>query len=133
MQAVLGRITRAFSRPNHPAVMMARTMLRSKRPQSRDMAARARYGVWITKARDQRLDLPSLLARVTTDYWMAVSKRDLAALRPFSSARALQIDTDILFEARLLLRWLRRHEARRFAEIVAALAAPSRARLVAAE
>jgi hypothetical protein len=112
LQATLDRIGLAFANPNGRAKGMAKTMLRIGAGHP---AARARYGDWAERIAGRRLDLDGALT--VLDLALARERRRHRLAR-------LPLDSEIIKNARLLTRWLRRRRPRDWPAVVAALTTP---------
>jgi hypothetical protein len=118
LQAALDRIALAFANPNGRAKRMAKTMLRlgAEHP-----AARARYGGWAGRFLDRGVDGAGALI-VLEQALRHERRRRLAAL---------PLDIEIIKEARMLLRWLRRHRPSISPAVLDALGTPPGHRVAA--
>jgi hypothetical protein len=113
LQAALDRIALAFANPNGRAKRMAKTMLRLG---AQHPAARARYGDWAGRIEDRGLDLAGALI---------VLEQALRHERRRHRLTGLPLDIEILKEARLLLRWLRRLRPGVWPTVLDTLATPA--------
>lgn len=98
----LAMIEREFANKNGSAKSMAKTMLKLG---AADIAVHARYGYLARRLSDWRLNLDDTLKHLRFAY--------LCEPHPFNR--------QILMEATILLRWIRRHERNRFYSIRDAL------------
>jgi hypothetical protein len=112
LRAALDRIGLAFANPNGRAKSMAKAMLRIGAAHP---AARARYGDWAEHAAARGLNLDGTLT--VLDHALARERRRHRLLR-------LPLDTEIIKEARMLTRWLRRRRPRAWANVLGALTTP---------
>jgi hypothetical protein len=112
LQATLDRIGLAFANRNGRAKGMAKTALRIGPAHP---AARARYGDWAERIADRRLDLEGAL--IVLDHALRCERSRHRFIR-------LPLDTEIIKEARMLARWLRRHRPHAWPYVLGALTTP---------
>jgi len=128
LATALRRIELAFANPNGRYIANARLALKLGH---RDAESRARYG-WILYEMPDAQDLSGAIHHVGV-LLEAEQRAHDRSFKAWGRSYRPRLRYACLFEAMLVLRWVKRHCPGRFAEIVSALDVPATRPLVAGE
>jgi hypothetical protein len=129
LAGALAAIDRAFANPHGGTLRRARDAFRLGAAHP---GTRARYGRWADAVRDRRLDLAGALIVLERAY-RAERARHARSRQTWGASIRPRLELMILGEQRLIARWLRRHAAHRFPELLDVLTTPVGRPVMAAE